>query len=138
MDTRSLPLFEHALESPSAFTPDRLMAAVRAERALAPDAVPPLCVLDFDGDLSDYLAAQGISSPWTSWACFHTSMCAAAMDGFMCGIVPRTIGGPYAVLVAEQLWVCRSAADRGDHVSGACISEPPPAIGRPGRRCVSR
>ena len=22
----------------------------------------------------------------------------------MCGIVPRTVGGPYAVLVAEQLW----------------------------------
>ena len=104
MDTHSLPLFEHALESPSAFTPDRLIAAVRAERALAPDAVPPLCVLDFDGDLSDHLAAQGISSPWTSWACFHTSMRAVAMDGFMCGIVPRTIGGPYAVLVAEQLW----------------------------------
>lgn len=104
MDTRSLPLFEHALESPSAFTPDRLMAAVRAERTLAPDAVPPLCVLDFDGDLSDHLAAQGISSPWASWACFHTSMRAVAMDGCMCGIVPRTIGGPYAVLVAEQLW----------------------------------
>jgi uridine phosphorylase len=104
MDTRSLPLFEHALESPSAFAPDRLMAAVRAERTLAPEAVPPLCVLDFDGDLSDRMAAQGISSPWTSWACFHTSMRAVAMDGFTCGIVPRIIGGPYAVLVAEQLW----------------------------------
>jgi uridine phosphorylase len=104
MDTTSLPLFNHALKSPSAFTPDRLMAAVRAERALAPEAVPPLCVLDFDGDLSDHLAAQGISSPWASWACFHTSMRAVPMDGLMCGIVPRTIGGPYAVLIAEQLW----------------------------------
>ena len=80
------------------------MAAVRAERGLAAEAVPPLCVLDFDGDLSDHLAAQGTSSPWTSWACFHTSMRALTMDGFTCGIVPRTIGGPYAVLVAEQLW----------------------------------
>jgi uridine phosphorylase len=26
------------------------------------------------------------------------------MDGLLCGIVPRTIGGPYAVLIAEQLW----------------------------------
>ena len=80
------------------------MAAVRAERGLAPEAVPPLCVLDFDGDLSDYLAAQGISSPWSSWACFHTSMRTMALDGVSCGIVPRTIGGPYAVLIAEQLW----------------------------------
>ena len=80
------------------------MAAVRAERGLPSEAVPPLCVLDFDGDLSDHLAAQGISSPWPSWACFHTSMCAVTIGGFTCGIVPRTIGGPYAVLVAEQLW----------------------------------
>ena len=104
MTTPSLPLLQHALESPSAFTPERLMAAVRAERGLAPEAVPPLCVLDFDGDLSDYLAAQGISSPWSSWACFHTSMRTMALDGVSCGIVPRTIGGPYAVLIAEQLW----------------------------------
>ena len=25
------------------------------------------------------------------------------LDGLICGIVPRTIGGPYAVLVSEQL-----------------------------------
>jgi uridine phosphorylase len=104
MHTGSLPLLQHAIESPSAFTPERLMAAVRAERGLTQQAVPPLCVLDFDGDLSDYLATQDISSPWSSWACFHTSMRAVTIDGLTCGIVPRTIGGPYAVLVAEQLW----------------------------------
>lgn len=38
-----------------------------------------------------------------SWACFHTSMRVLTLDGLFCGIVPRTIGGPYAVLVAEQL-----------------------------------
>jgi hypothetical protein len=80
------------------------MAAVRADRGLAQEAVTPLCVLDFDGDLSDQLAAEGITTPWTSWACFHTSMRVATIDGLACGIVPRTIGGPYAVLVAEQLW----------------------------------
>jgi len=104
MSTESLPLLQHALESPSAFTPERLMAAVRAERGLARQAVPPLCVLDFDGDLSDHLATEGKSSPWSSWACFHTSMRVVTMDDLRCGIVPRTIGGPYAVLVAEQLW----------------------------------
>lgn len=104
MSTESLPLLQHPLESPSAFTPERLMAAVRTERGLTRVAVPPLCVLDFDGDLSDHLAAQGITSPWSSWACFHTSMRVATIDGLACGIVPRTIGGPYAVLVAEQLW----------------------------------
>jgi uridine phosphorylase len=104
MSTDSLPLLQHVLGSPSALTPERLMGAVRAERGLANEAVPPLCVLDFDGDLSDHLAATGMSSPWSSWACFHTSMRAITMEGITCGIVPRTIGGPYAVLVSEQLW----------------------------------
>ena len=104
MSGDSLPLFRHPLKSPSAFTPERLMEAVRAERGLEPEPVPPLCVLDFDGDLSDHLAERRISSPWASWACFHTSMRTVTMDGIRCGIVPRTIGGPYAVLVAEQLW----------------------------------
>jgi hypothetical protein len=63
MSTESLPLLQHALQSPSAFTPERLMAAVRADRGLAQEAVPPLCVLDFDGDLSDQLAAEGITAP---------------------------------------------------------------------------
>ena len=104
MTAESLPLLTHPVQSPSAFTPERLMEAVRAERELSPEPVPPVCVLDFDGDLSDHLAEQHLSSPWTSWACFHTSMRVADIAGTPCGIVPRTIGGPYAVLIAEQLW----------------------------------
>lgn len=103
MSNDSVPLLRHALDSPSAFTPERLMDAVRAERGLAHEPMPPLCVLDFDGDLSDRLAADGVTSPMASWACFHTSMGALRLNGLSCGIVPRTIGGPYAVLVAEQL-----------------------------------
>lgn len=104
MMSESSPLFNHPLTRPSAFTPERLMDAVRTERGLPQQPVPPLCVLDFDGDLADHLAEQGISSPWTSWACFHTSMRVATIGGVSCGIVPRTIGGPYAVLISEQLW----------------------------------
>jgi hypothetical protein len=104
MSTESLPLLQHALQSPSAFTPERLMAAGRADRGLAQEAVPPLCVLDFDGDLSDRRAEEGCTAPVKSWACFHASMRAMTLNGVACGIVPRTIGGPYAVLVAEQLW----------------------------------
>ena len=104
MSTDVLPLLRHPLDAASAFTPERLMDAVRRERGLPQEAVPPLCVLDFDGDLSDGLAVEGRSTPVESWACFHTSMRAVTIDGLGCGIVPRTIGGPYAVLVAEQLW----------------------------------
>ena len=78
---RRLPLFRHALESASAFTPERLMAAVRSERGLSQVSVPPLCVLDFEGDLFDHLAAAGTTSPSSSWACFHTSMGVATIEG---------------------------------------------------------
>jgi len=80
------------------------MNAVRAERGLPEIAVPPLCVLDFDGDLFDDLARQGLSTPFPAWACFHTPLQVASFDGLACGVIPRTIGGPYAVLIAEQLW----------------------------------
>lgn len=79
------------------------MRAVRATRGLKPEDVPPLCVLDFDGDLSTGLLHTAIAAPVHSWACFHTEMLGLTLAGLRCGVVPRTIGGPYAVLVAEQL-----------------------------------
>ena len=72
--------------------------------------VPPICVLDFDGDLTDWLVKTGIAHPYPAWACFHTTMYSFEVDGTVCGIIARTIGGPYAVLVAEQL-----------HASGAHV-----------------
>jgi uridine phosphorylase len=59
--------------------------------------------LEFDGDLTDWLVASGAARFWKPWACFHTAMYSIEVDGTPCGVVPRTIGGPYAVLVAEQL-----------------------------------
>jgi uridine phosphorylase len=100
-----LPLLNHPIEEPSAFTPEALMTAVRAERGLAPFPVPPVCVLDFDGDLTDWMVGTGAARPCLSWACFHTSMFWAELDGGSCGVIARTIGGPYAVLIAEQLAV---------------------------------
>lgn len=79
------------------------MEAVRVVRSLPREQLPPICILEFDGDLTDWLVATGATKPWKSWACFHTTMHAIEVDGTPCGIVPRTIGGPYAVLIAEQL-----------------------------------
>ncbi|MCL5745587.1 MAG: nucleoside phosphorylase [Acidobacteria bacterium] len=99
----NLPLFGHALAEPSAFTPEALLEAVRAERNLPQDPVPEVCVLEFDGDLTDWLVATGHAKKWHPWACFHTSMETVEVDGDCFGLIARTIGGPYAVLVAEQL-----------------------------------
>jgi uridine phosphorylase len=101
----STPLLEtHALSEESAFRPEGLLGAVRKLRGLDVHPVPPVCILEFDGDLTDALVADRSVTPFESWACFHTSMYDATVDGMRWGIVPRTIGGPYAVLVAEQLW----------------------------------
>jgi hypothetical protein len=52
----NLSLLNHPIEEPSAFTPEALISAVRAERTLAPVPVLPVCLLEFDGDLTDSLA----------------------------------------------------------------------------------
>jgi uridine phosphorylase len=98
-----LPLFRHPLDLASEFTPQALIEAVRTKRGLVSVAVPEVCILEFDGDLTDHLVQSKTVFAWRNWACFHTPMFALEVDGKPCGIVPRTIGGSYAVLVAEQL-----------------------------------
>jgi uridine phosphorylase len=97
------PILNHPLEEASAFTAGNLIESVRRTRQIPNGVVPPLCVLEFDGDLTDWLVAQGLAKRFESWPCFHTKMFAIHVEGVTCGIIPRTIGGPYAVLVAEQL-----------------------------------
>jgi uridine phosphorylase len=98
-----LPLFSHHLGDPSAFTPQGLMHSVRRSRGISGGEVPPICILDFDGDITDWLIQQGMAQKVPSWPCFHTTMFTIEVQGVACGIIPRTIGGPYAVLIAEQL-----------------------------------
>jgi uridine phosphorylase len=98
-----LPLLEHPLQEQTVFTPEALLDAVREGKGLSRDPVPRVCLLDFDGDITDWLVSSEKAKRVASWACFHTPMFSLTVDGEECGIVPRTIGGPYAVLVAEQL-----------------------------------
>jgi uridine phosphorylase len=99
----NLPILDHAIERPSAFTAEQLIADVRQARNVPYGIVPAVCILEFDGDLTDWLVQEGIAKPFPAWACFHTSMFAVEIEGVTCGIIARTIGGPYAVLIAEQL-----------------------------------
>lgn len=79
------------------------MDEVRQRRAVANESIPAICFLEFDGDLTDWLVEQGIAAKLNSWACFHTTMFSLELEGLRCGIIARTIGGPYSVLIAEQL-----------------------------------
>lgn len=79
------------------------MESVRNLRGHSPGRVPATCVLEFDGDLTDWLVAQGRATRFDAWSCFHTTMYVVDCDGTQIGVIARTIGGPYAVLIAEQL-----------------------------------
>jgi uridine phosphorylase len=129
-DTESpLPLLNHPLDAPTAFRAEDLVDSVRASRNRTDTAVPEICVLEFDGDLTDKLQARGELEPCDSWPCFHTAMWQWTSDGLTCGIIPRTIGGPYTVLIAEQLAVCGAKLIVGLASAGRLASEIPlPAI----------
>jgi hypothetical protein len=103
MEQARLPFVNHREDDPSAFTPESLIETVRTKRGLPSGPIPDVYVLEFDGDLTDALVAHGLATPCTAWACFHTTMFLIEVDGDTFGVIPRTIGGPYAVLVAEQL-----------------------------------
>ena len=109
-DDSNLPILDHALAAPSAFTARNLIDDVRRSRQIPDGGIPPLCILEFDGDLTDWLVREGLAKPFPTWACFHTAMFTIDLEGVTCGIIARTIGGPYAVLIAEQL-----------HASGAKV-----------------
>ena len=119
------PLFDHALGSPTTFSPETLIDAVRAERGLAPEPIPKVCVLEFDGDLTDWLVSTGVARPLKSWACFHTTMFSLEVDGQNVGLVPRTIGGPYTVLIAEQMAVSGARVVLGLTSAGRVSSNMP-------------
>ena len=97
------PILDHPVDDVSAFTAEALIDDVRQLRDIGNAALPAICFLEFDGDLTDWLVQQKIAAPVDSWACFHTTMFSLDLEGVTCGIIARTIGGPYAVLIAEQL-----------------------------------
>jgi uridine phosphorylase len=108
-DSSGPPILDHPVGEPSACTAEALIDDVRRLREVGNDALPAVCFLEFDGDLTDWLVEQRIAAPFRSWACFHTAMFSLELDRVKCGIIGRTIGGPYAVLIAEQLHAAGSS-----------------------------
>lgn len=90
--------------SPSVFTADNLLREARRQKALPQRPVPPVCILDPDGDIARYLTAGDLAQAETTWACYHTQMFTFEQDALMFGIVPNVVGASFAVLVAEELF----------------------------------
>lgn len=102
-------LTDRTFDAPSVFRPENLLREARRQRGLPDEAVPEVCALDPDGDIVRVLRASGRSHRSRAWACYHTEMDVTEHDGVSIGIVGLAVGAPFAVLVAEQLFVsgCR-------------------------------
>jgi uridine phosphorylase len=100
------PLFApRDYEAPSLLTPQNLLREARRQKGLAEGRVPAICVFDPDGDLVDFLYAAGRARHHPTWACYHTVLDTFVQDEIEYGIIGRVVGAPFAVLVAEELFV---------------------------------
>jgi len=88
----------------AAFTPANLLREARRQKGLVDMPVPPVCVLDPDGDMVRFLRAAGRAHRDPAWACYHTDLYRTAEAGVELGLVGCAVGAPFAVLVAEQLF----------------------------------
>lgn len=104
MSTDNLPLLtDKAYDEESVFTAESLLREGRRQRGLGSTPVPAVCLLDPDGDVVRHLVATGRARRHSDWACYHSELWTTQLDGREIGIVGCAVGGPYAVLVAEQL-----------------------------------
>lgn len=87
------------------FQPENLMRETRRQKGLPPGTIPQVCVLDPDGDLVAHLLRRGEAERDPAWACYHTTLYRFHRGGFALGIIGSAVGGPFAVLLAEQLFV---------------------------------
>jgi uridine phosphorylase len=99
-----MSVYLHKHDQPSIFTPENLLREARRQKRILPGKVPPVCVLDPDGDIAANALGAGQGKLDPHWACYHTRMVDVDCDGLSIGIVPCAVGAPFAVLVAEQLF----------------------------------
>jgi len=100
------PLLSHKVyHAPSVFTPENLLREARRQNSIREGLVPRICVLDPDGDIVRHLVETGQAHRNPYWACYHTELYDFAHEGIGYGIIGNAVGAPFAVLVAEELFV---------------------------------
>ena len=103
----STPLLENKLPAaPSVFSPAALLREARRQKGLATTDVPPVCILDPDGDILRRLMNSGEAKRFDAWPCYHTDLYSFSLAGETVGIVGCVVGAPFAVLIAEELFAC--------------------------------
>jgi uridine phosphorylase len=102
------PLFQNKhFARPAVFQPQNLLRETRRQKSLPNGSVPTVCVLDPDGDIVAHLLRSNQAERDPVWACYHTSLYRFGRGGMAFGIIGSAVGGPFAVLLAEQLFVSR-------------------------------
>ncbi len=98
------PIIDHDTAEPAVFEPGNLLDGARRQKGLPAYRVPAGCLLDMDGELVERLVASGRAGLATAWPCFHTKLYRWQAGGMEVGVVGGTVGAPFAVLVAEELF----------------------------------
>ncbi len=107
---KAAPVVGHkSYAEPSVFTPANLLREARRQKGIPRGRIPPICVLDPDGDIVEHLREEGRAKPNPYWACYHTRLYDYEEGGVSYGIVGGAVGAPFAVLVAEEMFAsgCR-------------------------------
>ncbi|MEO8391369.1 MAG: nucleoside phosphorylase [Chloroflexota bacterium] len=81
-----------------------MLREAHRQKVIADGKIPSICILDPDGDLTQYLVTSGKATVHPHWACYHTKMYAFEHQDIQFGIVPYAVGASFAVLVAEELF----------------------------------
>ena len=91
-------------ERPSVFSAVNLLREARRQKRTPVGNIPRICLLDPDGDLWRHLRDTGARlNP--CWACYHTDLYELELEHETIGVIGCAVGAPFAVLVAEQLFV---------------------------------
>jgi uridine phosphorylase len=93
-------------DAPSVFEPAVLLREARRQKGLDDVDVPPVCILDPDGDIVRRLKTSGEATHFDAWPCYHTDLHTFQLAGRTTGIIGCVVGAPFAVLVAEELFAC--------------------------------
>src|SRR5260370_26318842 len=107
--TTSPLLLGKRYDEASVFRPDALLREARRQKDLPFYSVPPVCILDPDGDIVRRLRRTGAARLIEGWACYHPELLEFEMGCRLFGIVGCAVGSSFAVLVADQLFAsgCR-------------------------------
>ena len=62
------------LDAASVFEPAALLREARRQKGLATVDVPPVCILDPDGDIVRRLKNSGEAKRFDAWPCYHTDL----------------------------------------------------------------